>query len=152
MGTIAATGGTFDILHRGHHALLAAALEKYDHTIIGLVTDDFAIQLGKKPLYKYKQRLISMHRLLQHEFPGRSYEITPLKSEFGPAVLRGDIDALVASDETYKSGDTLNKMRARRGLKPVDVVVVHMVPGCDGIPISTTRIRNDIIDREGNTL
>jgi len=46
----------------------------------------------------------------------------------------------------------LNKLRAEKGLRPVDVVTVELVLAKDGKRISSTRIRSGEIDPEGNLL
>lgn len=149
--TVAATGGTFDIIHRGHRALLSAALDNFDHVIIGLTTDGFAARRGKVPLNPYSVRLENLRSIIRSEFPGSSCEICPLEDVFGPAVLRESVDALVVSEETANQGGVLNRMRAEKGLDPVQVVVVPMVHAADGNPISTTNIRNNLMDVDGNT-
>lgn len=149
--TVAATGGTFDIIHRGHRTLLSAALNGYDHVIIGLTTDGFAARRGKVPLNPYSVRFKNLRGIIRSEFPDSSCEICPLEDVFGPAVLRESVDALVVSEETANQGEVLNRMRAEKGLGPVRVVVVPMVHAADGNPISTTNIRNNLMDVDGNT-
>ena len=147
--TVAATGGTFDIIHLGHRALLGAALS-YDHTIIGLSTDGFASRRGKALLHGYDTRRNSLVEYIRGSHPGASYEVCPLYDDFGPAVLRDGVDVLVVSWETRRAGHTLNVMRAGRGLGAVDVAVVPMIYGRGGGRISTTRIREGTMDIEGN--
>ena len=147
--TVAATGGTFDIIHLGHRALLGAALS-YDHTIIGLSTDGFAARRGKALLHGYDMRRERLVRHIEESHPEAAYEVCPLDDDFGPAVLRGKVDVLVVSWETRHAGHALNVMRAERGLGAVDVVVVPMIYGRSGGRISTTRIREGMMDVEGN--
>ena len=147
---VAATGGTFDIIHRGHRTLLGAALS-YDHTIIGLSTDEFAARRGKALLHGYGIRLERLVRHIEESHPEAAYEVCPLNDDFGPAVLRNGVDVLVVSWETRHAGHALNVMRAGRGLGMVDVAVVPMIHGRGGGRISTTRIREGTMDVEGNT-
>ena len=62
------------------------------------------------------------------------------------------VQALVVSDETSNQGEVLNLLRKQKNLPPVDVVVVPMVLAKDGNKISTTRIKNQEIDYDGNLL
>ena len=147
---VAATGGTFDTIHRGHRALLMAALS-YDHAIIGLSTDGFAARRGKAPIHTYGERRDGLIRHIEECHVSCSYEVCPLDDTFGPAVLRESVDILVVSEETRGAGHTLNAMRADRGLGPVRVVVIPMIYGNSGVRISTTGIRDGLMDAEGNT-
>ena len=149
MGRVAAVGGTFDIIHAGHRAVLEAALS-YDHAVIGLSTDGFAARRGKAPLHGYGIRRARLMHSIGEWLPSASYEICPLDDDFGPAVLREGVHVLVVSEETRGAGDVLNEMRAARGLDEVEVVVVPMIHGPDGSRISTTYIRNGMIDEYGN--
>ena len=42
-----AVGGTFEMLHKGHHFLLSKCFEYADEIVIGLTSDLFAQKLGK---------------------------------------------------------------------------------------------------------
>lgn len=147
--TVAATGGTFDIIHLGHRALLGAALS-YDHAIIGLSTDGFAARRGKAILHGYGTRRDRLVEYIRESHPEAAYEVCPLDDDFGPAVLREGVDVLVVSWETRRAGHALNVMRAERGLGAVDIAVVPMIYGKGGGRISTTLIREGMMDTEGN--
>lgn len=147
---LVATGGTFDILHDGHIALLSKSFESSQKTIIGLVGDALAARKQKNTINDYHTRLEALVGLIEKKFPGSEYQISKLDDDFGPAVLEGEVEALVVSDETRHQGDVLNKLRSEKDLPPVQVLVVPMVLAKDGLRISTTRIKNSEIDSEGN--
>jgi pantetheine-phosphate adenylyltransferase len=147
-----ATGGTFDIIHNGHIALLERAFSISDTVIIGLTGDELARKKGKKIRNDYSKRFSALEQLIKSKFPGKSYQISQLDDDFGPAVLWGDVQALVVSDETAYQGTILNKQRKERNLAPVQIVTVPLVLARDGKRISSTRIRNSEIDSQGNLL
>jgi len=145
-----ATGGTFDLLHRGHLELLRRAFSVSSSVIIGLTSDDLAARRGKTTFHNYIQRLQNLSDLIGENFPDGEFQIRHLDDEFGPAVLEEGVQALVASEETSDRGRVLNDMRRERGLPPVEVVVVPMVMARDGKRISSTRLKNSEIDFDGN--
>ena len=147
---LVATGGTFDIIHKGHVELLKKAFEISSTVIIGLTSDELAEKKGKKITNDYSTRLVSLTGIIEKNFPASSFKISKLDNDFGPAVLEGDVQALVTSDETSFQGDILNKLRAEKNLPKVDVVVVPMVLAKDGKKISTSRIKKSEIDSQGN--
>ena len=57
---LVAMGGTFDIIHDGHLALLNNAFSISSKVIIGLTGDDFAKQMGKNVSNNYTYRLESL--------------------------------------------------------------------------------------------
>lgn len=143
-------GGTFDIIHKGHIALLDKAFSISSDVIIGLTSDDLAKRRGKTLLNSYEKRLQTLKKTIQDNFPSSSYQISKLDNDFGPAVLEKGVQALIVSEETGQQGDVLNKLRKEKNLDPVDVIVVPMILAKDGNRISTTRIKNSEIDVEGN--
>jgi len=147
---LVAMGGTFDIIHSGHMALLDKAFSISSKVIIGLSSDQLAEKKGKNLANDYPKRLSLLKSVIEKNFPNPSYEISKLENDFGPAVIEGSVKALVVSEETGDKGIRLNELRAERNLSPVRIVVVPMVLAKDGKAISTTRIKNFEIDDSGN--
>jgi len=145
-----AMGGTFDIIHAGHIALLNKSFSISSNVIIGLSSDQLAVKRGKNLANDYSKRLSSLKDLIEKNFPNSSYEISKLENDFGPAVIEGSVRALIVSEETSSKGVKLNELRAERNLPPVEIVVVPMVLAKDGKAISSTRIKNSEIDSNGN--
>ena len=152
MFNITALGGTFDIIHIGHIELIQKAVSISDKIIIGLTSDAFISKNDKKIRNNFEQRSQNLEKIIHEKFPDCSFEIAKLDDDFGPAVIQGDVDALVVSEETRKKGDILNALRKERKLDPVEIIIVPMKMASDGNRISSTRIRNSEIDSSGNIL
>ena len=148
--SLVATGGTFDVIHKGHIALLSKSFSVSEKIIIGLTGDEFAARKEKKLLHSYSQRLESLIKVIEKNFPGSDYQISKLDNDFGPAVLEGNVQALIVSEETQYQGDVLNRLRSEKNFPHVDIIIVPMVLANDGKRISTSRIKNSEIDSEGN--
>ena len=147
---LVAMGGTFDVIHSGHIALLNKAFSISSKVIIGLSSDQLATKKGKNLANDYSKRLSLLKSVIEKSFPNSAYEVSKLENDFGPAVIEGSVKALVVSEETSNKGLLLNELRAERNLPPVKIVVVPMVLAEDGKSISTTRIKNSEIDGSGN--
>ena len=148
--SLVAMGGTFDIIHAGHLKLLAKAFTISSKVIIGLTGDGFAKKMGKNIVNNYAERLELLKAKITDDFPNSNFEISELENDFGPAVLKEQVEALVVSEETKEKGKILNDLRKKKDLLEVDIVIVPMVLAKDGSRISTTRIRRKEIDSEGN--
>ena len=147
---LVAMGGTFDVIHSGHMALLKKSFSISSKVIIGLSSDQLAVNRGNSLVNDYSKRFSLLESTIEKNFPNSSYEISKLENDFGPAVVEGSVKALVVSEETSTKGLHLNELRAERNLSPVEIVVVPMVLAEDGKAISSTRIKNSEIDSNGN--
>ena len=145
-----AVGGTFDEFHRGHRALILKAFDVGDRVLIGLSTDKFAKKLRKNHnIEPYEERLRDLAVFLETKGLWRRAEILPLEDPYGVTVTNSEIEALVVSRETEPQAHRINEIRTKRGLRPLEAVVIEMVPAEDHVTISSTRIRIGEIDREG---
>ncbi len=146
-----AMGGTFDILHDGHKALLAAAFTlRPERVLIGLTTDRFARE-SRTELHPYATRERNLARYLVAR-GWTQFRIEPIDDAFGPADDLPELDVLVVSAERAHVGKALNDARATRGLASLDVRPVPMVLAEDGLPVQSRRIRAGTIDARGRRL
>lgn len=145
-----AVGGTFDEFHKGHRALLIKAFEVGNHVLVGLCADEFAKEIRKPhEVATYEERLKELKEFLEKLGGLDRAEIIPLHDPYGVTLTNTRLDAIVVSRETEPRAHEINKKRTAKGLQPLEVVVIDMVPAENHVSISTTRIRLKEIDREG---
>ncbi|HTP53788.1 MAG TPA: pantetheine-phosphate adenylyltransferase [Thermoplasmata archaeon] len=150
----AVLGGTFDRLHVGHAALLAAAFRAGRRVSVGVTTDAFVRSVGKpgaRSIQPYAVRRRSLRRWISAHFPRRECRLVPLSDRYGRSVGPG-VDVLVVSAETEDGGRAVNAERRRRGEPSVPIVVVPLVLADDLWPVSSRRIRAGTIDRRGRRI
>lgn len=148
-----AVGGTFDLFHRGHRALLTKAFEVGNLVLVGLCSDSFLKNLGKPhDVAPYAQRLEEMKTFLREQGVLERAEFVPLDDAYGVTLSDERIEAIVVSEETEPRAHKINAKRKSLGMPPLPIVTVKMVPSEDHYPISSTRIWFEEIDREGNLL
>ncbi len=85
-------------------------------------------------------------------FLGRA-EIVPIDDRYGPTIgnrpRSNVIEGILVSEETESGAEEINRIRVAEGTRPLLIVVVTMVMADDGVPISSTRIRRQEVDRFG---
>jgi len=75
-----------------------------------------------------------------------------LETPYGITLSTTVADALVVSKETEPRAYEINEIRKKKGLRPLEIIVIEMVPAENHVSISSTRIRSGEIDREGHLL
>ena len=143
-------GGTFDQIHLGHKSLLEMAFRLSNEVIIGLTTDKRANKnRSKEHLHTYQDRCSSLEEYLLGNFKGK-YSIVELDDDWGPGIFDKDLEAIIVSEETEKVAFKLNKNRKLRDLEELKIVTIPLILAKDNKKISSTRIRNNEIDLNGN--
>jgi pantetheine-phosphate adenylyltransferase len=148
-----AMGGTFDLFHSGHRALIMKAFEIGNHVLIGLSSDAFLQKMWKPHgIAPYAQRLEELKAFLEKKGFLERAEIIPLNDAYGVTLSDTRIDAIVVSEETEPRAHEINEKRKSLGMPPLPIVTVKMILSEDHYPISSTRIWFEEIDREGHLL
>lgn len=149
MGKSVVIGGAFDLLHKGHKALISKAFELGDEVYIGLTSDEMARQ--KNPGARdYEDRKRDLERFLK-TLPEKPYSIFEIQDPFSGAVRPG-LHAIVVSPESRPNAERINELRKEAGFPLLEIVEIPFTLAQDGEPISDARIKRGEIDREGNTL
>jgi len=148
-----AIGGTFDLFHSGHQALIVKAFEVGNRVLIGLCSDAFLKKMRKPhTIASYAQRLEELKSFLRKNGVLERAEIIPLDDAYGVTLSDTRIEAIVVSKETEPRAREINEKRKSIGISPLPIVAVKMVLSDDHYPISSTRIWFEEIDRDGNLL
>lgn len=144
-----AVGGTFDKFHYGHRSLIAKAFEIGENVEIGVTSNVFA---GKKEgdIDSCDVRMANLNKFLGSKH--NNFHISRLDDPYGPTIHDENYDAIVVSEETEPNAIKINEIRVGKGMKPLDIVVVSFVLADDGIPISSTRIRQGKINQKGELI
>jgi cytidyltransferase-like protein len=147
---LVAVGGTFDLLHKGHRALLEKAFEIGERVIVGLTNDPLARRLHKPhKVDPYEVRKAALEGFLKERGYLNRAVIVELRDPYGPTIEDDGMEALVVSRRTGGRAEEINRIRALKGLRPLELIRIDLVRAEDSRPISTTRIRRGAIDREG---
>jgi pantetheine-phosphate adenylyltransferase len=148
-----AIGGTFDIIHRGHLELLKESFKVGHFVVIGVTSDEFVESILKKKIKnRHYIRVQNIKKTIEKEIGSNNYQITKLDDHFGPVMTSNNIDCLVVSNETEEKGKTINSIRTKLGLPLINIVSVKMILAEDGLPISSSRIRSNVIDVNGSKI
>jgi len=134
-------GGTFDTLHSGHVKLLATATLIGDRILIGLTSDAFASTYKQYRVKPFSTRLATLKNLLGLIAPDKEVVYSEINDPYGPAVADPRLEAIVASIETAPRALEINDERAKRGLRPMELVVISTVRDGFGRTLSSTYIR-----------
>ena len=111
-----AMGGTFQVIHLGHKALLEKAFQVGEEVIIGLTTDELAETLHKDHrVSPYKERKTLLEEYLKEMGVLERARITPLTDPYGPTITEEDVEAIVVSEETKSTAQEINRIRKERG-------------------------------------
>lgn len=140
-------GGTFDRLHDGHRALLAAAVRLTSRKLICGVTHHSMNQCKSNSalIEKLEERKANVSDFLA-DLRFTRYEFVTLKDKHSPAIDKPEIEAIFVTSETESIAHEINDIREHRGMAPLDIVVVPLVVGEDGKKISSSTIRAELME------
>ncbi len=147
----AVIGGTFDHLHSGHEALIDTALSKADHVTIGISTSPlYAHKEFAKTIESYAIREKNLTTYLKkNHFLSRT-TIVSITDIYGPTLTDASIDVIVVTRDNMTAVTQINQKRKEKDLPPLAVTVIPNIIATDGKIVSSVRIRQGEVDRQGN--
>lgn len=147
------SGGTFDLFHKGHIAFLNFQLQISEKILLGITSDKYFKNFTKHhDIESYAKRKKSVENFLTSENALSRFEIVPIDSPDPEGSTNLRIEALVITPETEKGAYLINQKRKERILPELMIIRCDLLTASDGMLISSTRIRNGEINREGKTM
>ena len=147
-------GGTFDLLHVGHRALLKKAFEIGEKVYLGITSGEFVRSYKTYTPYTsymtYKERRGEIETYLRNRGWFDRVAIIPIDDRFGTTLTDETLEAIVVSPETELVATEINLLRAQKNWPALEVILVPWVLARDKAPIHSIRIRSGEIDRGGN--
>ncbi|MGB3988802.1 MAG: pantetheine-phosphate adenylyltransferase [Minisyncoccales bacterium] len=141
-------GGTFDLFHKGHETLLENAF-KLGIVVVGLTSNKMALQRKQREVEDYKERENSILRFANSQ--NKNIKIKKIEDSIGFS-LDDSFERIVVTKDNKETAEEINEKREKEGKTPLEIVEVDLLLAKDGKPISSTRIRNGEIDKDGNLI
>ncbi len=151
MSKIAVTGGTFDLLHKGHKEFIKKILRYSDRLIIGLTSEKY-VQEHKpdKGIDSYENRKETLLDFLKKENLESRVEIMEINDMYGPLLDSSfEVDNIAVAPPTKEQVEKIQIKRVEHNLHRLNEINIELERAEDSGFISATRIRNGEIDREG---
>jgi pantetheine-phosphate adenylyltransferase len=146
-----AIAGSFDHLHNGHKFLIRQAFTIGNRVCIGLTSNKYINKYKNQDgIENYEIRLENLKNYCK-QFK-KDFSVIELNDKYGPSTKNKEITDMVVTTETLGNAKEINRIRKNNGIKPLKLHIFNKITGDDLIPISSTRVRNGIISKEGKRL
>ena len=143
-------GGTFDHFHKGHKALLEKAFEIGKKVMIGIATKKlYKDKFLSETVEPFKIRKKSVSEFLKKKNLLKQAKLISFSHFTGGADEIKNINAIVVSKITYPNALKINQLRKKNKLPLLRTIIIDDVLSDDKKFISSKRIREGEIDREG---
>lgn len=144
-----ALGGTFDHLHKGHEAFLDFAFKRASKVSIGITSDKMAKKKNKNGVEDLKIRLLNLRKWLDKKQYSNRSRIIVINDIYGTTLSDKSIDVLLVTRRSSDGGRQINLKRVQIKMPRLTVLICPFKKDNDGIIISSSRIRQGEIDRDG---
>ncbi len=143
-------GGTFDLLHRGHKELIKKGFG-FGDVIIGLTSDEMAKEMKKREIEVFEERKNNLENFVKNNLE-KDIEVRKIEDKISFASDNEELGYIIVSPETEENALIINRKRESLNKKPLEIVKIDFVLAKDEKPISSTRIYNNEINREGDLI
>lgn len=148
---LAVCGGTFDHFHKGHREFLRHILAISDKVLLGLTSDKFVKSKNKSEWVEdYRLRRKQIEEFFEQEKAIRRVQIEQIDDIFIPKIWENlPIEVIIVSINTINGAEAVNLRRKEQGKSILRVETVPLIKDQYSEYISSSRIRNGEINREG---
>lgn len=145
-----ASGGTFDLLHKGHKSFLDQVVKLAYKVIVGVTSDTYVSNFKIDNSEDFKTRERNVFEYLKTLSAPNKIEILEINDIYGPVLSKNfKAGAIAVTPQTNRTAIGINEKRLEVGLPKLSIEVLEMDSAEDGGSISSTRIRNGEINRGG---
>lgn len=144
-------GGTFDLLHKGHKTFIKQILDISDKVLLGL-TSDLYVQSFKNEneIESFEVRRKTVEQFLDSIGVKTRVEIVSINNAYEPYLETSiQYQAIAVTPQTQHSALDINAKRKKNSVPELEIVIIPMELAEDENVISSTRIRNGEINRDG---
>jgi pantetheine-phosphate adenylyltransferase len=147
-------GGTFDVTHDGHAALLNTAFREASYVLIGVTSDQRAEEARERSVRPYWERIEELHAEAEvfANIYDCHYSTTEIDNGIDLAANESKADFIVVSPEakTHERAQAVNEARVANDYDRLQIIEAPMVTDYKGRKISSTNVVEGEIDRHGN--
>ena len=143
--------GTFDLFHKGHESFLRKSFEVAEEVIVCITSNSYVKSFKDlKGIEEFEIRKKAVTEFLTSMGAIDRAKIILIDDIFGPLLTRQfDPDAITVTPTNEKNAIKINEERKKIGLPILKIVVIPLDKSADGKEISSTRIRDGEINRNG---
>lgn len=143
---LAACGGTFDLFHLGHKEFIESISKASEKITIGITSDKFSFE--KSAYENFNTRKKSVEEFIKTN--QINAQILKIDDIYGPTLSeKYPFDVLFVTNDSESGADKINAKRKELGLPLLKIIKVPLYKTSDGKTLSSTRIKNGQIGRDG---
>ncbi|MGA2911156.1 MAG: pantetheine-phosphate adenylyltransferase [Candidatus Levyibacteriota bacterium] len=144
-------GGTFDLFHAGHKAFINDVLNQAEKVLVGITSNVYVQSLKNNlGIEDFQIRKQAVQQYLKSIDASDRVQIVEINSAYEPYLETAtDYRAIVVTEQTEKVAIAINAKRQQNGVSLLEIVISPMKKAEGGGLISSTRIRNGEINRDG---
>jgi cytidyltransferase-like protein len=148
---LVACGGTFDLFHAGHKAFINDVLSRSEKVVLGITGDAYVRNFKDgQGIEAFAVRKTAVEEFLDSVGAKDKVAITEINNAYEPYLSTSShYQAIIVTEQTEKTAKEINLKRQQNNISQLAVVVSPMKKADDGGLISSTRIRNGEINRDG---
>lgn len=144
-------GGTFDLFHKGHKKFIKAVLSQSEKIVLAITSDSYIKSFKKETgIENFEIRKNVVEEFLDSIDVRNRISIISIDDIYGPLLTESiNPQAIFVTSQTKQAAVEINQKRKKMNLPELEMVVLPMELAKEGGIISSTRMRNGEINRDG---